>query len=131
MSQPCVYIVDDDESIRRALGFLLKAANIEVQSFSRTNDFLESYVPGSPGCLVLDVRMPGPGGLDLQQTLLERNIKIPIIFISGHGDVPTCSQALKAGAVDFFEKPFDADRMLASIRHAIELDSGSPENEAT
>jgi two-component system, LuxR family, response regulator FixJ len=114
-----VHIVDDDEAIREGLCALLSTVSIEARAYTSATDFLEVASPGMGGCLVLDVRMPGMSGLELQQVLGERDIRIPIIIISGHGDVPMAVRAMKAGAVDFLLKPFNEqdllDRVLAAL----------------
>jgi FixJ family two-component response regulator len=120
--QPTVFIVDDDPSFRDSLQFLLGAANLEVRSFPSARDFLEGADPEAPGCLLLDVRMPGMSGLDLQHELANAEISLPIIFITGHGTVPMSVRAMKAGAVDFLEKPFDEQDLLNAVQQAIEQD---------
>jgi FixJ family two-component response regulator len=120
--QPTVFIVDDDPSFRDSLHFLLEAAGLEVRSFPSAWDFLDSADPEAPGCLLLDVRMPGMSGLDLQDELAKVKISLPIIFITGHGTVPMSVQAMKAGAVDFLEKPFDEKDLLNAVQQAMEQD---------
>jgi FixJ family two-component response regulator len=114
-----VYIVDDDEAIRQGLCALLSTVSIEARAYNSATDFLAAVSPGLNGCLVLDVRMPGMNGLELQQVLNERGIHLPIIIISGHGDVPMAVRAMKAGAVDFLLKPFNEqdllDRVIAAL----------------
>lgn len=122
MSHITVFIVDDDPSHRDSLQFLLESADLEVRSFSSARDFLEGADPEIPGCLLLDVRMPGMNGLDLQHELLKANISLPIIFITGHGSVPMSVRAIQAGAVDFLEKPFDTQDLFKAIHRAIEQD---------
>src|ERR1051325_9302428 len=101
-----VYVIDDDESIREALNSLIRSVGLAVQTFASAHEFLESRRPDVPACLILDVRMPGLSGLDLQRDLIEANIRIPIIFMTGHGDIPMSVRAMKAGAVEFLTKPF-------------------------
>jgi FixJ family two-component response regulator len=116
---PTVFVVDDDPSIRRALGRLLRSAGLRVELFASAEEFLHRDRPDAPGCLVLDVQMPGLDGLELQRALGEADVRLPIIFMSGHGDVPTSVRAMKAGAADFLPKPFDAGELLQAIRQAL------------
>ena len=122
MSSTTVFIVDDDPSHRDSLQFLLESVGLEVRSFSSARDFLDRADPETPGCLLLDVRMPGMSGLDLQNELADAKISLPIIFITGHGTVPMSVRAIKAGAVDFLEKPFDEQDLFNAIHRAIEQD---------
>jgi FixJ family two-component response regulator len=118
-----VFVVDDDESVRKSLGGLIRSAGLKVETFASAQQFLASPRPGRvdvPSCLVLDVRMPGLTGLDLQKQMTEAKIEIPIIFITGHGDVPTSVRAMKAGAVEFLTKPFRDQDLLDAIQDAIE-----------
>ena len=119
-----VFVVDDDPSIRKSLSLLLNSAGYGVKTFASAKEFLESErgTPG-PACLVLDVKMPGLGGLDLQKELKSRNYVIPIIFITGHGDIPMSVQAMKKGAVDFLSKPFDDGDLLDAVKEALLKDS--------
>ena len=117
-----VFLVDDDPTVRDALGLFLESSDLSVSVYPSAQAFLEDYRPEYPGCLVLDIRMPGMSGMELQQVLLKKNIAIPIIFLTGHGDIPMSVKALKAGAIDFIEKPFNADVLLTRIREAIEKD---------
>lgn len=122
-AETTVYVVDDDDGVRQAVGFLLRAANLTVKLFDSAVDFLDNYEPAdSPGCLVLDLQMPGMDGLGLQAALQDRDIHLPIVFLTGHGDVPAAVQAIQGGAVDFLEKPFDADRLLQCIKRALDAD---------
>ena len=114
-----VYVVDDDEAVRDSLGLLLTSAGRVNETFESAAAFLEAYRPGNVGCLVADIRMPGMSGLELQQTLIERRIEIPIIFITGHGDVPMAVTAMKAGAQDFLDKPFRDRELLERIDKAL------------
>jgi len=119
-----VFIVDDDVSVRKSLTMLLNSVEIDVRSFASAKEFLESKPNASSrGCLVLDVKMPGLSGLDLQKELSSRNISIPIIFITGHGDIPMSVQAMKRGAVNFLPKPFDDTQLIDSINEAFKKDS--------
>jgi FixJ family two-component response regulator len=114
-----VYIVDDDEAIRQGLCALLGTIAIDARAYPTALDFLDCVYPGMPGCLVVDVRMPGMSGLDLQNELKERGIQIPIIVITGHGDVPMAVRAMKAGALDFLLKPFNEQDLLDRILEAL------------
>jgi FixJ family two-component response regulator len=117
-----VYVVDDDPLIQEALDGLIRSAGLRVQTFASAQDFLRSRLTGAPACLVLDVRLPGESGLDLQRELAQAQVSIPIIFITGHGDIPMSVKALKAGAVDFLTKPFRDQELLDGIHKAIEQD---------
>lgn len=116
---PLVFIVDDDASVRRSLARLLRHEGYEVETFTSADAYLEHPVPAVPACVVLDVRMPGRNGLELQQALTAREREDQIIFITGHGDVPMCAQAMKAGAVDFLPKPFSDDALLEAVDRAL------------
>jgi FixJ family two-component response regulator len=120
--RPVVYIVDDDAGIREALDSLIRSVGFEVQAFASARDFLSSKLPNAIGCLVLDVRLPGLSGLDLQRKLTLAGVHIPIIFITGHGDIPMTVSAMKAGAVEFLTKPFRDQDLLDAIHQAIERD---------
>jgi FixJ family two-component response regulator len=115
-----VFVVDDDLSIRQTLDVLIRSAGLCVQTFGSAQEFLSSKRPDAPACLVLDVRLPGLSGLDLQHELAEAEIQLPIIFISGFGDIPTAVRAMKAGAAEFLIKPFRPQNLLDAIRRAIE-----------
>lgn len=117
-----VFVVDDDPSVRKSLGSLIRSAGYGVETFASAQQFLEGRRADVPGCLVLDVKMPGLGGLDLQQRIAELRIEIPIIFITGHGDVPTSVRAMKAGAVEFLTKPFGDQELLEAVGQAIGRD---------
>ncbi len=117
-----VYVIDDDESIREALKSLIRSVGLTVQTFASAHEFLESRRLDVPACLILDVRMPGLSGLDLQRDLTEANIRIPIIFITGHGDIPMSVRAMKAGAIEFLTKPFRDQDLLDAIQQALERD---------
>jgi RNA polymerase sigma factor (sigma-70 family) len=122
MPQTTVFIVDDDPSHRDSLRFLLESVGLEVRSFASARDFLEAADSEMAGCLLLDVRMPGMSGLDLQHELAKAKIFLPIIFLTGHGTVPMSVRALKAGAVDFLQKPFDEQDLFNAIHQAIDHD---------
>lgn len=119
---PVVYIVDDDESVRRGFARLLRTAGYSVTTFVSANQFLKSPIPDGPGCIVLDVHLPGLSGLDLQEALSVSGRPLPIVFITGFGDIPTSVKAMKAGAVDFLAKPVDAETLLAAVAQALERD---------
>lgn len=120
---PTVFVVDDDEPVRDAIGMLLETVEIPFESFASAQDFLEAYDGSRRGCLVLDIRMPGMSGLELQQTLLERDVNLPVVFITGHGDVPMAVEAMKRGAVDFIRKPFRDQELLDRIHEALSLEA--------
>jgi len=121
-NEPTVFIVDDDEAMRNSLKWLIESVAMQVETYDSAQAFIESYYPGRSGCLLLDVRMPGMSGLELQEYLIDHHIHIPVIIITGHGDVPMAIRAMKVGAVDFIEKPFNDELLLESIRHALLLD---------
>lgn len=125
MQQPAstVFVVDDDEAVRNSLRFLLKSVGLATQTLASAREFLDSYRPQQPGCLVLDVRMPGMSGLELQQQLNLRGAVIPVIFITGHGDVPMAVEAMQQGAFDFLQKPFRDQDLIDRIQRALERDS--------
>ncbi len=127
MQQPAstVFVVDDDEAVRNSLRFLLKSVGLATQTLASAREFLDSYKPQQPGCLVLDVRMPGMSGLELQQQLNLRGAVIPVIFITGHGDVPMAVEAMQQGAFDFLQKPFRDQDLIDRIQRALERDSRS------
>src|SRR5262249_12207556 len=114
--QNCVFIVEDDPSMRNALKNLLRSVGLEPRVFGSAQEFLETERPNAPSCLILDVRLPGLSGLDLQRELSAANIQIPIVFITGHGDIPMSVRAMKAGAVEFLTKPFRDQDLLDAIQ---------------
>jgi len=122
MSSEQIYIVDDDADVREATSFLITTAGYAAESFETPEELLDRIVPDSAGCLILDVRLPGMNGLELQRALAERQIRMPIIFITGHGDIPMAVEAVNAGALDFLEKPFDNEALLARVEEAIVAD---------
>ncbi len=124
MSQPhpIVFIVDDDTSVLVALKRLIRSVELEVETFVSAEDFLNRHPPDGPACLVLDVRMPGLSGLELQNELLSKGLSMPVIFVTGHGTVPMSVRAMKAGAVDFLQKPFNDQELLDAIHKALEQD---------
>lgn len=117
-----VFVIDDDESMREALHSLIRSVGLRVLTFGSADEFLRSERPDVPACLILDVRMPGLSGLDLQRDLSKGNIHIPIIFITGHGDIPMSVRAMKAGAVEFLTKPFRDQDLLDAIQQALDRD---------
>lgn len=121
-AETIVFVIDDDDSIREALKSLIRSVGLSVETFASAHEFLESRRPDVPGCLILDVRMPGLSGLDLQRDLTEASIHIPIIFITGHGDIPMSVRAMKAGAVEFLTKPFRDQDLLDAIQQALDRD---------
>lgn len=124
MSKPesIVYVVDDDESVREAIQSLIRSVGLHVEAFASAQDFLRSKRPDVPGCLVLDIRLPGFSGLELQRKLAYADIRIPIVFMTGHGDIPMTVKAMKAGAVEFLTKPFRDQDLLDAIQQSIETD---------
>jgi FixJ family two-component response regulator len=119
---PIVFVVDDDPSLRKALASLFRSVGLRVEVFGSAPEFLQSTLPDVLSCLVLDIRLPGPSGLDFQTELAKANIHIPIIFVTGHGDIPMTVRAMKAGAIDFLSKPFRDQDMLDAVATAIERD---------
>jgi FixJ family two-component response regulator len=132
MAEPkaIVFVVDDDASVREGLGSLIRSAGLKIETFASAQEFLARPRADAPSCLVLDVRLPGLSGLDLQKRLAEVNIEIPIIFITGHGDIPMSVQAMKAGAVEFLTKPFADRELLDAIQQAIKRDRTARRQEA-
>ena len=123
--EPIVFVVDDDPSVRETLADLIASVGLSVLAFRSAREFLESRRPDAPACLVLDVRLPGLSGLELQRELLRIEAPIPIIFITGHGDIPMTVRAMKEGAVEFLAKPFRDQDLLDAIQHAIEIDQAA------
>ena len=119
---PTVYVVDDDVSVREALKNLLQSVGLKVETFGSADKFLSDKLATAPNCLILDVRLPGLSGLDLQRRLAQTNHEIPIVFITGHGDIPMSVRAIKAGAVEFLTKPFRDQDLLDAVRLAVERD---------
>ncbi len=120
--EPTAFIVDDDEGVRQSIRRLFDEVSMPAMEFGNANDFLEAYDPDQPGCLLLDIRMPGMSGTELQRTLLEREIFLPIIFITGHADVALAVECMKLGAFDLIEKPFRAQRLLDTVHQAMAKD---------
>ncbi len=121
--EPTVFVVDDDDAVRESLVFLMKSIGLKAESFPSAQAFLDSYNAARAGCLVLDIRMPGMSGLELQDKLIQMGSILPIIFITGHGDVPMAVKAIKAGAADFVQKPFRDQELIDRIREVLEEDS--------
>ncbi|HKD04061.1 MAG TPA: response regulator transcription factor [Terriglobales bacterium] len=126
---PVVFVVDDDPSVRSSLKFLISTVGLQVESFDSADTFLHRKPLDAPSCLVLDVRLPGLSGLDLQRELAARNMRIPIVFVTGHGDIPMSVRAMKAGAVEFLTKPFRDQDLLDAIRIALERDRARRQQE--
>jgi len=122
-ARPTVYVVDDDEAIRTLWRWLMESNGIAVQTFAGAREFIQGYRARGPACLVLDLRLPGMSGLELQEYLKRRDIEIPVVFVTGHGDVPTAVNAIKGGAVDFIQKPFSYRDVLAIIDKALRRDA--------
>ncbi len=120
---PIIHVVDDDESLRESMSELLNAAGYRVRQYASTGEFLLDPPPDEPGCLLLDVRLPGPSGLDLQAGMQRHGMGVPVIFLTGYADVPTSVRAMKAGAVDFLEKPVTREILLEAIRRALDFDA--------
>ena len=120
---PTVFVVDDDRAMRDSLRWLIESVQHKVRTFENAREFLASSALQQPGCLVLDVRMPGMSGMELQQTLQNRGVNIPIIIVTGHGDIPMAVRAMKAGALDFLPKPFNEQILLDCIEHALNQDA--------
>jgi two-component system response regulator FixJ len=119
MTDPVIHVIDDDEAMRDSLEYLLEAASMSVRAYASADDFLATIDDLAPGCIVTDVRMPGMSGLDLARTIAERRLPHPVIVITGHGDVPMAVEAMRAGAIDFLEKPFEDQALLSAIRLAL------------
>lgn len=124
-ARPTVFVVDDNASVREAIKSLVESTGLRAETFESTQDFLRYQLPDGPKCLVLDVLLPGVSGLDFQNELTRKNIRIPIIFITGHGDIPMTVRAMKAGAVEFLTKPFQDEELLKAIQQAIDVDSAT------
>ncbi len=127
---PTVSVVDDDEQVRESLAALIQSMDLDVECYASGREFLDNYTHSRPGCIVLDLRMPQLSGLEVIDVLLERSVHVPIIMISGHGDIPAAVSAMKAGAIDFLEKPYRGAALMESVRRAIELDVRNRRTEA-
>jgi two-component system, LuxR family, response regulator FixJ len=121
-TNPTVFVVDDDQAMRTSLQWLIESTGMQVKTFESADAFLSNYYPGRAGCLLLDVRMPGMSGLELQSYLAREGYQLPVIIITGHGDVGMAVKAMRAGAMDFIEKPFHDEDLLCSIQRALEVD---------
>jgi len=128
MNNQTVYIVDDDEAVRDSLKELLESVSLNVREFDSAQAFLQQYSPEMTGCMILDIRMPGKSGLELQKELIEMNCLLPVIFITGHGDVPMAVEAMKRGAMEFIQKPFRDQELLDCINSALESSKKHYEN---
>ena len=128
---PIIFVVDDDAAIRETLGSLFRSVDLRVVVLGSAHEFLQSKIPDAVSCLVLDIRLPGVSGLDFQEELAKADIRIPIIFMTGHGDIPMSVKAMKAGAVDFLTKPFRDQDMLDAMTRAIERDQKRRDDEKT
>jgi len=128
--EPMVYVIDDDDAVRHSLEFLLKTAGIEARGFESAKAFLEILPQIKSGCIITDVRMPEITGIDLLRRVKESGVDIPVIVITGHGDISLAVEAMKIGAVDFLEKPFDDDLLVASVRSALNKDAGTARQKA-
>jgi len=128
-ANPTVLVVDDDPDLRQSVGRLLRSLGLDAQLFASITDFLKSNPPDGPSCLVLDVRLPGQSGLDLQRELAAAKRELPIIFITGHGDIPMTVQAMKGGAIEFLTKPFRDQELLDAIQLGLSRDRSRRENE--
>jgi two-component system, LuxR family, response regulator FixJ len=129
-SEPTVFVVDDEADIRDALRMLLTSVKLKVETSGSARDFLSTYDPARAGCMILDVRMPGMSGPELQEQLRANHINIPVIIITGHGDVPTAVRTMKAGAIDVLEKPFSDDLLLERVYQALERDAAARTEQA-
>jgi FixJ family two-component response regulator len=128
--QPIVFIIDDDISVREGISDLLRSVGLGVQTFASTQEFVDSKRPDAPGCIILDVRLPGRSGLELQQTLGQLGIQLPVIFISGHGDIPISVRAMKSGAMEFLTKPINEQELLDAVQAGIERDRANRQDNA-
>lgn len=124
--KPTVFVVDDDPGVLDSVRLLLRSAGLASEGFSSAGEFLASFDPERPGCLVLDLRMPEMSGMELQERLRSRGSRLPVIFITAHGEISAAVEAVKAGAVDFIQKPFDGQKLLEMVQRALEMDAGEP-----
>ncbi len=125
--KPTVFIVDDEEAVGDSIAMLLRSVGLTTRRYTDARRFLEEYRPEQPGCLLLDVRMPKLSGLEVQQELVRRHVTLPVIFITGHGDVPMAVEAMRAGAIDFIQKPFNDDELIRRVQKALEEDASERE----
>ncbi len=126
-SDPIIFVVDDDEAVRLSTEMLIRSMGLRAESFDSAAEFLEDFDPQQPGCVILDIRMPGMSGLELQEHLNALGATIPVIFVTGHGDVPMAVKAMKAGAVDFLQKPFRDQELIDRVHAALDRDSENRE----
>ena len=129
-AQPSVFVIDDDVSVREGISDLLRSVGLGVQAFASAQEFMNSKRPQAPGCIILDVRLPGRSGLDFQQTMGKLDIRLPVIFISGHGDIPISVRAMKSGAIEFLTKPVNEQELLEAVQTAIERDRACRQQDA-
>ena len=129
-SQPIVFIIDDDISVRDGISDLLRSVGLDAHTYGSTQEFVSSKRPDASGCIILDVRLPGRSGLDFQQTLRELGIRLPVIFITGHGDIPISVRAMKSGAIEFLTKPINEQQLLDAVQAGIELDRANRQDDA-
>lgn len=127
---PTIFVVDDDAGVRQSLEMLMRAIGHRAETYASGEEFLEHYSSDRPGCLILDLRMPGMSGLELQEKLIERGSVLPVIFITAHGDVPTAVDAVKGGAIDFIQKPFRDEDLIEKIEHALRQNASALERSA-
>ncbi len=130
MNDAVVYVIDDDDAVRESLEFLLHTAQLRVRTYNSASSFLMSLPRTASGCIITDVRMPEISGTDLLKRLRDLDVKIPVIVVTGHGDVPLAVEAMKLGAVDFFEKPFDGDKVVAAVQTALKEKQQDADREA-
>ena len=128
-TQPVVFIIDDDATVRDAISDLLRSIGLAAQSFGSTQEFLQGKRPDTPGCIVLDIRLPGASGLEFQNTLADANIRLPIIFITGYGDIPMSVRAIKSGAIEFLTKPLREQELIDAVHVGIKRDRARREQE--
>ena len=128
--EPIVYVIDDDDAVRQSLEFLLKTAGVSVRGFDSAKAFLDVLPAIKSGCVITDVRMPDITGIDLLRRLKEKEVDVPVIVITGHGDISLAVEAMKIGAIDFLEKPFDDDLLLAAVRAALNTEAGAARHKA-
>lgn len=129
-NEPTVFVIDDDDAIRSAVRFLMRTAGLNVETYESAESFLEQYDQAWAGCLVVDVRMPGMNGLELQRELKGRGVATPLIFMTGHGDIPMAVEAMKMGAAEFIEKPFKNEELLQKVKQCIKYDQGQRQEES-
>jgi len=129
-TRPMIFVVDDDVSVRDAIGNLLESIGFRSEAFGSTEEFVRAQRPDVPSCLLLDVRLPGLNGLDFQDELAKSGVRIPIVFVTAHGDIPMTSRAMKAGAIDFLTKPFQKPELLTAIHQALDRDRVARKEEA-